>query len=199
MFWFGKSFIVVNGWAVWYISIIWKLTHLSTQIYAFLTYKGSSNEQMTCVGHSLGAHICGMVSNHLTSKQHKIIGMTAFSQYFNWQSCHKRATSFDHFWKISLHRIIVFEAVVDTMWYSIIYISYERWQCKFSNIVARVGQRGEYLFSDDPKWKMRWFTFWYILHRLEMHSGELQWIWIYLAPNMELGIFVHLPKIQKYM
>lgn len=29
---------------------------------------------MTCVGHSLGAHICGMVSKHLTSKQHKIIG-----------------------------------------------------------------------------------------------------------------------------
>lgn len=35
---------------------------------------GSSNDQMTCVGHSLGAHICGMVSNHLTTKQHKIIG-----------------------------------------------------------------------------------------------------------------------------
>jgi len=47
----------------------------TAQIYAFLTYKGSSNEQMTCVGHSLGAHICGMVSNHLTSKQHKIIGL----------------------------------------------------------------------------------------------------------------------------
>lgn len=30
---------------------------------------------MTCVGHSLGAHICGMVSNHLTTKQHKIIGL----------------------------------------------------------------------------------------------------------------------------
>lgn len=30
---------------------------------------------MTCVGHSLGAHICGMVSNHLTIKQHKIIGL----------------------------------------------------------------------------------------------------------------------------
>lgn len=47
---------------------------VSTQMYAYLTYRGSSSEQMTCVGHSLGAHICGMVSNHLTSKQHKIIG-----------------------------------------------------------------------------------------------------------------------------
>lgn len=44
-------------------------------MYAYLTYKGSSNEQITCVGHSLGAHICGMLSNHLTSKQHKIIGL----------------------------------------------------------------------------------------------------------------------------
>lgn len=43
-------------------------------MYAYLTYRGSSNELMTCVGHSLGAHICGMVSNHLTTKQHKIIG-----------------------------------------------------------------------------------------------------------------------------
>lgn len=30
---------------------------------------------MTCVGHSLGAHICGMVSNHLTTKQYRIIGL----------------------------------------------------------------------------------------------------------------------------
>lgn len=29
---------------------------------------------MTCVGHSLGAHICGMVSTHLTTRQHRIIG-----------------------------------------------------------------------------------------------------------------------------
>ncbi|XP_031636935.1 phospholipase A1-like [Contarinia nasturtii] len=47
----------------------------TAQVYAYLTYRGSDNSQMTCVGHSLGAHICGMVSNHLTSKQHKIIGL----------------------------------------------------------------------------------------------------------------------------
>lgn len=58
--------------------ILWLLffhfSLISTKMYAYLTYRGSSGEQMTCVGHSLGAHICGMVSNHLTSKQHKIIG-----------------------------------------------------------------------------------------------------------------------------
>lgn len=44
------------------------------QMYSFLTYLGAEIEDITCVGHSLGAHICGMITNHLTSKQHRIIG-----------------------------------------------------------------------------------------------------------------------------
>lgn len=44
------------------------------QLYSYLTYIGSRIEDITCVGHSLGAHICGMISNHLTQKQHRIIG-----------------------------------------------------------------------------------------------------------------------------
>lgn len=47
----------------------------TAQIYAFLTYRGQPNKMITCVGHSLGAHICGMMSNHLSTKQHKIIGL----------------------------------------------------------------------------------------------------------------------------
>ncbi|KAH8328612.1 hypothetical protein KR067_011552 [Drosophila pandora] len=47
----------------------------TAQIYAFLTHYGAEREHITCVGHSLGAHICGMISNHLTRKQYRIIGL----------------------------------------------------------------------------------------------------------------------------
>ncbi|XP_065356040.1 lipase member H-A [Calliphora vicina] len=47
----------------------------TAQIYSFLTHYGAAREKITCVGHSLGAHICGMVSNHLSVKQYKIIGL----------------------------------------------------------------------------------------------------------------------------
>ncbi|CAD7079412.1 unnamed protein product [Hermetia illucens] len=47
----------------------------SAQIYSYLTYHGASRETVTCVGHSLGAHICGMMSNHLTKRQFRIIGL----------------------------------------------------------------------------------------------------------------------------
>ncbi|CAG9802401.1 unnamed protein product [Chironomus riparius] len=47
----------------------------TAQLYSYLTFVGSKIEGITCVGHSLGAHICGMMSNHLTHKQHRIIGL----------------------------------------------------------------------------------------------------------------------------
>lgn len=47
----------------------------TAQLFAHITYKGSSNNLITCVGHSLGAHICGMLKNHLTSRPYKIIGL----------------------------------------------------------------------------------------------------------------------------
>ncbi|GAB0095881.1 pancreatic lipase-related protein 2 [Sergentomyia squamirostris] len=47
----------------------------TAQVYAFLTHIGASRHRITCVGHSLGAHICGMMGNHLTSRQYKIIGL----------------------------------------------------------------------------------------------------------------------------
>ncbi|XP_071057694.1 phospholipase A1 1 isoform X2 [Onthophagus taurus] len=45
------------------------------QLYAYIMDLGGLAEKTVCVGHSLGAHICGMVSNHLTIKQHKIVGL----------------------------------------------------------------------------------------------------------------------------
>lgn len=50
------------------------VSQCTAQLYARLTYSGASAYRIHCVGHSLGAHICGMISNHLTERQHKIIG-----------------------------------------------------------------------------------------------------------------------------
>ncbi|XKL61375.1 hypothetical protein PGB90_008432 [Kerria lacca] len=47
----------------------------TAQFYSHLTYNGASAFKIHCVGHSLGAHICGMISNHLTHKIHRIIGL----------------------------------------------------------------------------------------------------------------------------
>ena len=46
----------------------------AAQMYAFLNQAGASTQKLQCVGHSLGAHICGMMTNHLSAKQHRIIG-----------------------------------------------------------------------------------------------------------------------------
>ncbi|XP_074028519.1 phospholipase A1 [Leptinotarsa decemlineata] len=47
----------------------------TAKLYAFIMDNGGDATETTCVGHSLGAHICGMVSNHLDVKQHKIVGL----------------------------------------------------------------------------------------------------------------------------
>lgn len=46
----------------------------TAQLYAYIMDLGGNAKKTTCVGHSLGAHICGMMSNHLTRKQYKIVG-----------------------------------------------------------------------------------------------------------------------------
>ncbi|XP_052864484.1 uncharacterized protein LOC128271087 [Anopheles cruzii] len=51
------------------------VSQCTAQLYSFLTFAGCTSKQITCVGHSLGAHICGMMSNHLTKKQYRIIGL----------------------------------------------------------------------------------------------------------------------------
>ncbi|XP_060527600.1 pancreatic lipase-related protein 2 [Cylas formicarius] len=47
----------------------------TAKLYAFMMDHGGIAEETSCVGHSLGAHICGMVSNHLDVKQHTIVGL----------------------------------------------------------------------------------------------------------------------------
>ncbi|XP_013142743.1 PREDICTED: hepatic triacylglycerol lipase [Papilio polytes] len=46
----------------------------TAQLYSLLTQAGALAKMTTCVGHSLGAHVCGMMSEHLTHKQYKIVG-----------------------------------------------------------------------------------------------------------------------------
>lgn len=50
------------------------VSQCTAQLYTQLTYSGASAYDIHCVGHSLGAHICGMMSSYLTKRQHKIIG-----------------------------------------------------------------------------------------------------------------------------
>ncbi|XP_041988579.1 phospholipase A1 [Aricia agestis] len=47
----------------------------TAQLYSYLTQYGAKAKGITCVGHSLGAHVCGMMSKHLTEKQYKIVGL----------------------------------------------------------------------------------------------------------------------------
>lgn len=51
------------------------VSQCTAKLYAYVMDNGGNAEETTCVGHSLGAHICGMVSNHLSIKQHKIVGL----------------------------------------------------------------------------------------------------------------------------
>lgn len=52
-----------------------KAAQCTAQLYSSITQAGALAKMITCVGHSLGAHICGMISNHLTEKQYKIVGL----------------------------------------------------------------------------------------------------------------------------
>lgn len=41
----------------------------------FLRSMGLKTDKMTCVGHSLGAHICGLISKYVLFRIHRIIGL----------------------------------------------------------------------------------------------------------------------------
>lgn len=44
------------------------------QYFTFLRYSGLPETKTTCVGHSLGAHLCGLLSNYLDFRIERIIG-----------------------------------------------------------------------------------------------------------------------------
>lgn len=45
------------------------------QSFSFLRNSGMPVQRTTCVGHSLGAHICGLMSNYLDFRIERIIGI----------------------------------------------------------------------------------------------------------------------------
>ncbi|XP_065221138.1 phospholipase A1-like isoform X2 [Planococcus citri] len=45
------------------------------ELFKFLRNSGVDMRKTSCVGHSLGAHVCGVVSNYLNFRLHKIIGL----------------------------------------------------------------------------------------------------------------------------
>jgi predicted alpha/beta hydrolase len=45
-----------------------------SQLFTFLRSSGVQVHRTTCVGHSLGAHLCGLVSATLLFRMHRIIG-----------------------------------------------------------------------------------------------------------------------------
>lgn len=44
------------------------------ELFTFMRQSGVDMQKTTCVGHSLGAHVCGVTSNFLKFRIHKIIG-----------------------------------------------------------------------------------------------------------------------------
>ena len=40
-----------------------------------LRNSGFPADKMTCIGHSLGAHVCGLISNYVLFRIHRIVGL----------------------------------------------------------------------------------------------------------------------------
>jgi len=47
----------------------------AAQMIDFFSQFGVHTEKLTCVGFSLGAHICGLIANFVTTKMERIVGM----------------------------------------------------------------------------------------------------------------------------
>lgn len=64
-----------------YVSAVNNLRYISRCVANYLNRlqrKGLHVDELTCVGHSLGAIICGLLKNHLRFRLNKIIGKLTF-------------------------------------------------------------------------------------------------------------------------
>lgn len=60
-----------------YVSAVYNLKPVAKCLalsFSFLRHSGLPVHRTTCVGHSLGAHICGLMSNYLDFRMERIIG-----------------------------------------------------------------------------------------------------------------------------
>lgn len=62
-------------------------------VFTFLRASGLPIERTTCVGHSLGAHICGIMANFLLFRVHRIIGIFYFRPDVNFLLTHDSFSS----------------------------------------------------------------------------------------------------------
>ncbi|KAG8222820.1 hypothetical protein J437_LFUL005026 [Ladona fulva] len=51
------------------------VSQCTAQLYAHLTHQGALMKRIICIGHSLGAHICGMIANYSTLRPSRILGL----------------------------------------------------------------------------------------------------------------------------
>ncbi|EEB13471.1 beta-glucosidase, putative [Pediculus humanus corporis] len=61
-----------------YLSSVYNLNKVSkctAELYKMIRSMGISSNGITCVGHSLGAHGCGLISKHIDFRMHRIIGL----------------------------------------------------------------------------------------------------------------------------
>lgn len=77
--WSAYSKIPCYSSAVHNINAVAKCT---AQFYRSLRSQGVRSDRITCVGHNLGAHGCGLISKHVNFRINKIIGIVSgvFSQ-----------------------------------------------------------------------------------------------------------------------
>jgi phosphatidylserine sn-1 acylhydrolase len=51
------------------------VAHCVAKSFTIMRKQGLSPEKTTCVGHSLGSHICGLMANHLNFRLERIIAL----------------------------------------------------------------------------------------------------------------------------
>lgn len=67
-------------WSVWNVSPV---TKCIAHMLGYLKTAGVKTEEITCIGHSLGAHVCGVLANYLPYKMNKIVGKISLKNIIN--------------------------------------------------------------------------------------------------------------------
>ncbi|CAB3381361.1 Hypothetical predicted protein [Cloeon dipterum] len=67
----------------------------TADVFAYLKKNGVTAEQTTCIGFSLGAHICGITANFLPEKMAKIVALDPAGARFNRRNKDKRLDEAD--------------------------------------------------------------------------------------------------------
>jgi hypothetical protein len=50
------------------------ISQCTAHVFKYFKARGVNIEQFSCVGFSIGAHICGLVANHIEEKMERIVG-----------------------------------------------------------------------------------------------------------------------------